>query len=344
MKSFWKVLIIFVSVCLLAEIYYRLTGQFKVYFEKVGKSYVSGYGVKSNTWYLTLRPNDTLRSYNSDIHYPYYSNAWGLREKQIPQKSDSVIRILVTGDSFAEGFGAPYDSTWPRLLETYLRLKNQPVEVIDAGLSGSDIFFDYVRYRDIFYKLKPDIIIASMNSSDFPDYAFRGGMERFRADSTTQGRPAPWIETPFRYSHFFRAIGTRLNNYPFDGLFLNRRAYMDSCKATLAPFQQVYRKFNEAAISNHAQFITVFHVTPSEIESPDYDVNKTALAQLHDIGTVLQKDGIPNIPIIEGLAKKLSKEPWQKYTYPNDKHFTGYGYAVMAQMLADSIVADKILR
>ncbi len=70
-------------------------------------------------WFHTWPPNDE-HEYHApgEFRYTRMSNNLGLSEENIPEvKPANEFRIIGLGDSFTEGVGAPYDSTWVKQLE-----------------------------------------------------------------------------------------------------------------------------------------------------------------------------------------------------------------------------------
>ena len=141
---------LFLLVALL-EISLRLVPFLKTSSEKSEGKYVDYYGASVNSWYHT-RPANTEQIIASKgcYSYSFKTNSLGFREKEIAkEKKDSCYRIIVLGDSYAEGVGAHYDSTWPNFLSRLLNENCQKnFEVINSGVSGSDPYYEYVLLRD----------------------------------------------------------------------------------------------------------------------------------------------------------------------------------------------------
>ena len=340
MKHLKYVFFLIFVIPFLAEIILRLSGIMNVYSENIGLGYISPYGTRK-TWYHRWPTDNKIRHDNADFNYLYSINKNGLRDKDYSQtKNDSTIRILVTGDSFAEGVGAPYDSTWPRLLEKYLCDNKFRAEVIDAGESGSDIIYDYVFYRDILSEYHPDVVIASMNTSDYTDYYFRGGMERFFADGTVHFRRPPLIEYLYHYSHLFRAIYAA-SGHPVKGIYMNERQFAKSCKEANGGFTKVIEDYGQLARKNGSIFIFLPHSSPAEIMDKG-SLKDGTLNNLSALSSLVRERGVKCIDIISPLITELANKPWQDYTYPNDKHFNPFGYSVFARVVGDSLLSDGI--
>jgi hypothetical protein len=125
---------------ILAEITFRVKGDFATYSEKNGGSYQSGFESRSDSWFLTYEPNKEFENSQKEFTTHFIANNEGLNDKFIrPQKDKN--RIIIIGDSFTEGKGAPNDSSYPRILEHLLWAnKDSNIQVVNAGIAGSDIF------------------------------------------------------------------------------------------------------------------------------------------------------------------------------------------------------------
>jgi len=337
MKIISKAVIVAVSVCVLAEIILRIQGNYKVYQEKIGNAYCSDYGKIENSCYHTYNPNQILNPHNDDYSYPRAINELGIRDKPITPKQKQFTRIVITGDSYTEGLGAPYDSTWPRMLEKNLAQNGINVEVIDAGRSGSDIFFDYLFYRDILHSLNPDVVVCAMNLTDYTDYIFRGGLERCSANGTTYYKKPPWYEFIYHYSHLFRAVMIKINDYPFNGIFVSKKDFMAGWKETTPKFAALLNQYKTEVEKHHAKFIVVLHITPTEIYYP-YFLNNTNRKNLDELQQQLNKLGVVCFNISNELDNQFKGKPVSAYAYLNDLHFNSLGYATMG-----NIVAAKML-
>lgn len=343
MKTVKQVLLVIIAVIVLAEIYYRVKGDYKTYSEQIGQPFNTDYGKVLDSWFNTWKDKEPFTPPNGDFQYQYSISKQHLRDKEYSYtKPDSVKRILISGDSFTEGVGAPYDSTWPRMLEKDLRKLDNNVEVIDAGVSGSDIFFDYVLYREQTHNFKPDVVIASMNSSDLNDYMYRGGMERFKDDGTTHYHKGPWYLVLYKYSHFARAILHKIYNFKYIGQFVTEKDVEAAMPAVEDEYVSVFKKYQAEAIKNEARFYAVLHSCPSEILYKN-ETNYASVKFMNDMVIKLQSAGIPVINLMPGLDDRLSKKDRSEITYMHDMHYNPFGYSVFAELAADSLVSRGIL-
>jgi lysophospholipase L1-like esterase len=337
--------IIIVSVAVLAEISLRVMGEYMLYSEINGRPYYNGYNTVTDNWYRTYLPHQKVEYQNPDFNYPFYINAIGIREHELDTaKSDSVLRILVTGDSFAEGIGAPYDSTWPRLLEKYLQQEGVNAEVINAGVAGSDIYFAYAHYRDVLKNYKPDLIIASLNSSDYVEYLQRGGMERFHADGTTHYKQAPWYEPLYHYSRLFRALCHKFGGFWITGLFVSADDYVTNSPTITKQFADVYGKFNSEAHKNGAVLIALLHPTPFELPTNEQPIFESNIKNIAYLQQLLTQQHITTYNLTTPLKQKFARAELATYCHPHDHHFKPIGYNYMAALLADSILHSSLMQ
>lgn len=100
----------------------------------------------------------------------YHFNSNGLRDYDIPiKKEDSVYRIIMLGDSVAEGYGVHLEDTVGKQLESLLNRNNEKnVEVINIAMAGLNTFQEAHLLEIIGLKYKPDMIIIAhiLNDAD----------------------------------------------------------------------------------------------------------------------------------------------------------------------------------
>ena len=326
-----------------AEVYLRHKGIYDTFPESIGKRYTTYYNDVFPTWYFINKPDRDYIPENSDFHYRYHTNALGLREKNFSkEKKDSFIRIFVTGDSFAEGQGAPYDSTWVHLLSRYLAKDGINAEVLNTGVAGSDPVYNYVFHRDILKGYKSDYVVVCINYSDFTDYLLRGGLERFHADGTTHYRKGPWYEPFYHYSYFARGIIEHVGEFPFRGIYASENDFITSTDSAKVCYSAVIDSFVNIAQESKAKIIVVMFSTPIGIRN-DNNVNRKFRQCFMDIQQQLAKKNIACINIWDDLKNSLKNKDYLRYSYPNDPHFNPYGYNVMAQVIEHKLIENNIL-
>jgi lysophospholipase L1-like esterase len=307
------------------ELLYRLTGRYISYGEKSSNGgYNSPFETRSKFGYgWSETPNPfTLQNCNKqEFQYQWWSNNEGLRGDTIAlQKSGK--RIMVFGDSFTEGMGAPNDSTYPKLLGDLIhRSIDTSIEVINCGPSGSDVFTEYKLLTGKMLKYKPDIVLVTFNSTDLYEYTIRGGFERFKANNTVEYRKAPWFEPLYAKSYFFRFLVHDIFDYDYrflknsDSKKIDKQAIEEVCKAI--------DSFNTTCASNNCKFGMVFHPMFFEYPSDDY--------QMAPVIDHCNKANIPTVDMCNFLQKSGIHSITPEIYWPKDGHFNGKGYELLAK-------------
>ena len=127
-----------VVVAAVLEVVARLTE------EKFGSPAVALY--IEHDWFLGWRHRPGAR-----VEFPqgsYAINSLGLRDRERGYDPPSgTQRVLVLGDSFAEGFSVPFEDMVSQVLERDLSAPKCPVEVINGGTVGYSTDQEYLFYH-----------------------------------------------------------------------------------------------------------------------------------------------------------------------------------------------------
>lgn len=94
-------------------------------------------------------------------------NSKGLRDREYPyEKHPGVFRILVLGDSFADGLEVSLKDSFPKVLETLLNERlDASIEVINAGVWGYGNDLELLFYRLEVRKYQPDLVLLAFQSN-----------------------------------------------------------------------------------------------------------------------------------------------------------------------------------
>jgi lysophospholipase L1-like esterase len=148
-----------------------------------------------------MRATFFRQEYRTDVAI----NRLGLRGPEVAgEKAPGTLRLLVVGDSYAEGLQVP----WEDLLSTRLerRLNDDPgptVEVINAGVSGYGTADELLLLEKLGWSLKPDLVlIAFCIHNDVGN-----NLERPLYDFSTQ--PPRRLEAPPPSSASFAVLRTK---------------------------------------------------------------------------------------------------------------------------------------
>lgn len=100
------------------------------------------------------------------------TNALGMRDEEIADRSAGELRVLVMGDSSIFGHGVELQDTFVKQLEAKLR-KAEPtrtIHVYNGGVSGYSSFQGRILFAELLPKIKPDAVILAYYFSDvIPD-------------------------------------------------------------------------------------------------------------------------------------------------------------------------------
>lgn len=319
---------LYVGVCL-AEALLRVTHIHTTYLERRGgpfSLYASYYAAHEIGWYHVRPSKETCFLRSPEFSFERTTNSLGLSDKEPPaDKKPGEYRIIALGDSFTEGDGAPEESAWPRVLKASLERANPavPISCINAGVSGSDPFFEYVLLRDLLLPLRPDLVIVAINE-EASEIMVRGGMERFKPDGTVQYKNPPSWEWLYASSHIARLVTHRLLGY--DYLFFNpaQRA-LERDKAVLL-IEQSVRMLQRLAEENHFTLLVVCHPLQYEVERGSFEYLSTILAACRTYG-------IEHLDMLEYFlaVEKIGRDNAGAYYWAHDGHHNARGYAAFAR-------------
>lgn len=123
-----------------------------------------------------LIPNCSGVIVTPDFKETIKTDSLGIREDEVGEKKPGVKRVLILGDSYAEGWGVNIENRYDRVAKSIL---TNNVEIIDAGVrSYSPILeLEYLRTKGI--KFKPDYVVLFYDVSDLHDDYYYGGWDRF---------------------------------------------------------------------------------------------------------------------------------------------------------------------
>jgi len=140
----------------------------------------------------------------------YAINALGLRDRERSHDAArGTFRLLVLGDSFAEGFSVALDDSVAQVLERSLARPDCPIEVVAAGTVGYSTDQEYLYYREEGWRFAPKVVLLFFYYNDIvynaresvgrapkPLLTFKGGVPRLK----TSPLPAPLVGSEQRGS------------------------------------------------------------------------------------------------------------------------------------------------
>lgn len=321
--------VISVATVILLEVALRMLGFYKTYTEKMDGEYVSYYGRQMPTWFWGHHPFDSIIDNKPEYTYHTKANNYGFADRDFDTLSDGhVLKGLVLGDSFAQGMGAPPDSSWPALLESLLNDSQDSTHyrIYNCGIAGSDPFFEYVQLREKLIYLHPDVVIMSINYSDINDCMTRGGLERFHSDGTTQFAPGPWFEPLYKNVHLIRMFVHFVLRYDFSLLSPSR--HEQRAKDALQQLAVCADSARVLCADHGVRFLVVLH---PYLDPHDRYLQKQDI--LPAMMPLLQQKHIDAINLFSDFRKVVTTANYQVYSWPRDMHYTARGYDLFAHLL-----------
>ena len=113
-------------------------------------------------------PGKTATHVTTEYEVTESFNSRGIRGPEYSYEKDvREFRILVLGDSFAEGYTVEFTETAPQVLKNSLQaLGNRDYSVINAGTGGYSTDQEYLFFESEGYKYNPDLTILMYYAND----------------------------------------------------------------------------------------------------------------------------------------------------------------------------------
>lgn len=281
--------------------------------------------------YHTRIPNEDILIRNVEYKFPRKINSDGFADKMFSQHKDSgVVRILTIGDSFTEGDGADKDSTYPKFCERYLmnNCKGVNVEFYNAGVSGSDVIYEYKLLADKLVNYKPDIVVMAVNNSDYDDLISRGGFDRFGADGKVKFKTQPNWEFIYAQSYMLRAI---LNGVlGMDFMFNNPKRKEQLTKDAHEKIIDATAKVQQLSHKKGFKFVLVLHPFKSDFK---YGPNRVFTELKPDLIKKVDSLDLFDAYTFYAEQKGINRENVDPYYWVIDGHHNAKGYKLMGESI-----------
>lgn len=321
-----------------SELFLRFSDpSLRTYFEQNGETaYRSLSQSTGPMWFHVYSANIDMTRTTADFVYTRHTNDLGLSERNIArEKTEREYRIIALGDSFTEGVGVDYQSSWVKVMERKLadKLPGRVVTAMNAGISGSDIFFEYILLKEKLAEYAPDLVLVAVNTSDVQDVVLRGGMERFQPDGTYRSpRQPPWWEWLYGVSFVTRLIVH--GGLGYDRLFIQSSQQEIMQRDAVEKIRALMPAFGELASEHRFRLVFVFHPMTGDILTGSYDYGFDSL-----IGEARQR-GLDVIDVrarwpaaADGSANWAARWYW-----PTDGHHNAEGYAIFGAAVVDGLI------
>lgn len=326
MKKLLYILFSLFIALAIVELLLRFSGKLQTYSEQNFNEYQSAYSAEGLDHLFVWPANDVVNPSQTEFDYTYYTNHWGLVFNQDLDTCNRENTYIFFGDSFVFGVGAPQDSSLPVLLGQKLN-----ASIINAGIPGSDPFFQEKLVDSLFAPLGFRQYLFMVNFSDIYDFVIRGGKERFVANQTLKYRQAPWIETPYKYSYVVRAIVHGICRMDFSLLSPKELQILkiEAVTAYTNLFSSLAQKYSIQVV-----LMPYPRQFAKNNTSLDAVINYESILAL---GEALETNGVQVFDLNPSVSNVLNESNYTEYSWPIDGHYKAKGYDLLAQILANSV-------
>lgn len=317
------------AVCgtlIVAESALLMAGVQSVYTERMGYGYSSIYTARGETYYRTRPAGSTVWFERPEFRHSRSINAMGYSDHEWPlQKRPGEKRILCLGDSWTEGIGAPYDSTYVSQLAGMLSQRYPQITVMNAGTAADDPCVNYVNYRDRLVAYHPDVIIQTLSCNDITtDIATKGGLERFGTHGDLHLASAPVWEPIYAVSIIARLVAHSLGyNYLLQKVPFSPAETKELNEKLMTLFRQY-----AALASQHGSMLLLV------IQRNEHDFDMAPL--------ISQLQRLPGVKVYDQQAFYNAEfstkgNDQAKYYWPLDGHHNARGYELMARSIYQAL-------
>lgn len=278
-------------------------------------------------------------------------NSQGLRDVEHGYSgAEGIYRILILGDSFAEGFQVQLEETVGRRLEGMLNGRRVgSFEVINGGVSGFGTDQELIFYEEEGSRYRPDLVLLFFFQNDVQDNAddshFRltgGTLERLQApppaDPGLVAAARPWVWDHFAFVRLAGTVWSRLNEAlagqarpvtrePESCDVAEARAETDHgwtlTEALLRELDRLVRSDGARLAIVHVAAVHSLGLLPLPPDCPSPRVSAR-------LGQVAERWGIHYLDLAPAFASTFAAEPGPLY-WPEDEHWNSAGHELAAK-------------
>lgn len=313
------------------------TPRWATYIERNGGVYESQFAGEPS-WFHTYIPGHPFRDAKTEYTHFREINSLGFTGEEFRvAKTPGEYRILALGDSFTEGVGTSADTTWVKVMEARLReyYSGRPVTTLNAGMSGSDPYYEYVALKEKLLPFHPDLVILVINTSDMNELIVRGGNERFQPDGTVSNSTGPSWEPLYALSYLWRAIAHQALDYNF--LLIRSRDMPAREREAARLIGVALNSVKDVCRAHGIGLLIISHPHRYEVEQghygdlPPYDELMRRLEREPDLRFV---------DLLKYYAQHgiITKETAREVYWPLDLHHNTKGYQIMGEAIAKHVV------
>lgn len=287
--------------------------------------------------YHTWSPGIKVHIEKEEFTYARKINSLGFADHEWnAQKPDSTYRVLCLGDSFTEGDGVKYEESYVAQLRKLWHLeKGKTVEIMNAGVCGSDPFFTFKLYLDKLNKFQPDLIIQTISSHDIiQDISLRGGMDRFNAKNGIYRPDFKLWQVFFVCNYSFRILIKASHKVA------NATKYLHASKNSPSIDSEIISLFdhwNKMAEMKKTVLFVVFLPGRAEMERKSY------FHQMDDLKRELSLRGINLVDLYDCYEERSGKgQKIRQFFWITDGHHNAKGYRMMSECIYKGLKEKRL--
>jgi hypothetical protein len=275
-------------------------------------------------------------------------NSRGLRDHEYAvEKPEGARRVLIFGDSFAEGLEVELDNLHAKRLERMLaaRYPGLRVEVINFGVSAYDTAQEWWNFRTEGVRYRPDLVVVIWTGESGSPYAtLRDGQPVFVEPRYT--RTQVWL----RDARTFLKLHFHTATFLMDRLGVNRsvRQFLDGQTGRPPPINQYQIPHQglpmlpfsaqwQTQMAIFEDFLATAHARGAVLV-----VAARSTHEFRYLTEALRLRPLPGLIVVD--LQQVSDEEERRHRFPGDGHYNPEGHAKAARILFDLIVRRDLLR
>jgi lysophospholipase L1-like esterase len=283
-------------------------------------------------------------------------NGKGLRGPELDyDKSEGALRVLCLGDSVTFGYRIEDPlKTYPYLAGPLLEANlGRPVETINAGVGGYSPWQEFLYLQREGIRYRPDLVLVGFVLNDLTEkiqlVRFGGTGEGFQLEHTFKGRFDRWADR-IALLHFGNRLYARLRF----GSDIQRKAAEIELMDVKALVERPERPEYVQAWSETLESLDLLFAFCRQRNLPaalvifpyrfQYDNPAKYAGPQERLMRFASERGIPALDLMPGLFDAMQAAGLQrKDIYFDRNHFTEKGHALIAPLVSDFILSNRLL-
>jgi len=335
MHKFLYVLFLGLSAIVLLEVGLRISGVYLTHHEKGSGLMVNEFGLVIENDHLHIgTPGMTICDELPEFNFCCNTNALGFKGEEWEQKEDESP-VFFVGDSFVEGVGADCRNNLPNYFKNYALADSINVSILNAGISGSDVFYAYKVIEEIVLDFHPSTVMLGINNSDVYEHQVRGGFERFRNDGTTGFKASPVPEKLYKHCHVYRYYLHGLKR--LDSYTLTSKANEDNINdQSIRSICEAVTRIDSLCNTSGSQLYVFCYPIPKLVDLGIRDLQVRTIHNCikgHDVNSLLLSEDF--YAFADSASNTFIDLFWR-----DDAHFNADGYDLFAHILYNALDRD----